>query len=148
MFERTALMNMCMVYDGDKVLVIDRKKENWPGITFPGGHVEKDEAFVDSVIREVKEETGLAIQSPVLVGITDWCNENSREVVLLYKAASFTGTLQSSAEGDVWWERLENLCHLKLAPGFETYLKVFKDNSLSELFYRRKNDGTWQEELK
>ena len=61
---------MCMVYDGNKVLVIDRKKQNWPGITLLSGHIEKDESLVDSVIREVKEETGLTIKSPILVGIT------------------------------------------------------------------------------
>ena len=25
---------------------------NWPGITFPGGHIEPNESFVESVIRE------------------------------------------------------------------------------------------------
>lgn len=38
---------MCMVYD-DKgnVLVQDKIDENWGGLTFPGGHVEKGESFV------------------------------------------------------------------------------------------------------
>lgn len=35
------LSNMCMVYKGDKILVIDRVKSDWPGLSFPGGHVEK-----------------------------------------------------------------------------------------------------------
>ena len=148
MLEKTNLMNMCMVCDGDKVLVIDRKKPNWPGVTFPGGHVEKDESLVDSVIREVKEETGLIIDSPILCGITDWCNEEDRDVVLLYKATSFSGELEPSDEGEVWWERYDNLRNLKLTSGFETYLKVYESDNLSELFYRRMDDGTWKEELK
>ena len=39
--EKTILTNMCMVYD-DKgnVLVQDRIDPQWPGVTFPGGHVE------------------------------------------------------------------------------------------------------------
>ena len=45
------------------LLSIDKRKD-WPGFTFPGGHVEDDESIVDSVIREVKEETGLNIQNP------------------------------------------------------------------------------------
>ena len=148
MLEKTNLMNMCMVCDGDKVVVIDRKKSNWPGVTFPGGHVEKDESLVDSVIREVKEETGLIIDSPILCGITDWCNEEDRDVVLLYKATSFSGELKSSDEGEVWWERYDNLRNLKLTSGFETYLKVYENDNLGELFYRRMEDGTWKEELK
>ncbi len=31
---------------------------------FPGGHVEQNEIFQKSIIREVWEETGLTIESP------------------------------------------------------------------------------------
>lgn len=37
MTERVIFTNMCMIYDGDKVLVMERKKKDWPGINFPGG---------------------------------------------------------------------------------------------------------------
>lgn len=42
------------------------------GTTFPGGHVERDETFTESVIREVSEETGLVIENPKLCGIYHW----------------------------------------------------------------------------
>ena len=32
-----------MVCDGNRVVVIDRKKQDWPDVTFPGGHVEPGE---------------------------------------------------------------------------------------------------------
>lgn len=41
-----------------KVLVQDRIKL-WKGWSFSGWHVEQDEGFVDSAVREVKEETAL-----------------------------------------------------------------------------------------
>ena len=50
--EKCVLTNMCMVYDGNRILVEDRMNPNWPGITFPGGHIEPKESFVESVIRE------------------------------------------------------------------------------------------------
>lgn len=52
--------NMCIVYDGQgNVLVEEKILKNRKGLIFPGGHVKGDEAVVDSVIREIKEEPGL-----------------------------------------------------------------------------------------
>lgn len=64
--ETVILTNMCMIYDGDMILVQNKTDPEWGGVTFPGGHVEKGEAFTDAVIREVFEETGLTIRSPRL----------------------------------------------------------------------------------
>ena len=67
--EPAIFTNMCMISDGrGNVLVQDRRNPDWPGITFPGGHVEPEEAFTDSVVREVFEETGLTIEDPILCG--------------------------------------------------------------------------------
>lgn len=64
--EKVIITNMCMIYNGGRVLVENRTNPGWPGITFPGGHVEKGESFTDAVIREVYEETGLKISFPRL----------------------------------------------------------------------------------
>ena len=76
--EPCILTNMCMLRQGDQVLVQDRNAPNWPGITFPGGHIEPGESFTDAVIREVQEETGLHIRSPQLCGIKGWCENQCR----------------------------------------------------------------------
>ena len=71
--ETVILTNMCMVYDdAGNVLVQDKVDKKWSGLTFPGGHIEKGESFVDSVIREVYEETGLTIEKPRICGTKDW----------------------------------------------------------------------------
>ena len=80
--EAVEFVNMCMIKNGDKVLVQDRVSPDWPGITFPGGHVERGESFVDAVIREVREETGLTISKPQLCVIKDWYDEDYRYVAL------------------------------------------------------------------
>ena len=74
-----------------------RLKKDWPGITFPGGHVEKGETLEESVIREVREETGLIISHPVFCGIKEWeFEEGVRYLGLLYKVKHFEGTILSS----------------------------------------------------
>ena len=40
MVEKVEFTNLFRISDGNKVVVIDRKKKDWPGVTFPGGHVE------------------------------------------------------------------------------------------------------------
>ena len=75
--EQVILTNLCMVYDdAGNILVQDRKDPNWPGICFPGGHIEPGESFVESVIREVWEETGLTIENPVLCGTKQFPTKN------------------------------------------------------------------------
>jgi 8-oxo-dGTP diphosphatase len=147
MIEKVEFTNMCMVYDGDKAVVIDRQKKDWPGITFPGGHVEEGESFTDSVIREIREETGLKIYSPQLCGIKDWYENECRYVVLLYKTSHFEGDLISSDEGKVWWEKIDNLENLRLSNDMKDILRVFLEDDLSEFYYYKKSEN-WQYELK
>ena len=56
------LTNMCLICDGNKVLVQEKAGTN--GLVFPGGHVEEGESLLESVVREMKEETGLTIENP------------------------------------------------------------------------------------
>ena len=69
--ERVILTNMCMIQNGSKVLVEDKRSVWADGIVFPGGHVEEHEPIADSVIREIREETGLTIASPQMYGIKE-----------------------------------------------------------------------------
>lgn len=146
--EVVTITNMCMVYDGTKVLVQEKVDDDYCGVTFPGGHVEKGESFTDAVIREVFEETGLKISSPMLCGIKDWSNDDgSRYMVLFYKTDKFEGTLFSSEEGEVRWIELEEMKKMNLAGGMDKMLEVFLDEKISEYFFYKEN-GEWKEVLK
>ena len=43
--ESVLLTNMCLIYKDDEILVQERTKNDWPGLTFPGGHIKKNENF-------------------------------------------------------------------------------------------------------
>lgn len=143
------LTNMCMVYDHDgNVLVQDKVKQEWGGLTFPGGHIEKGESFVDSVIREVYEETGLIIENPRICGTKDWEEEDgSRYLVVFYKTDKFHGELRSSREGEVKWMSLDEMKQGRMAEGMEEMLQVFLEDEVSE-YHGTKADEKWKFELK
>ena len=140
--ELVTLTNMCMIYDGDgNVLVQDKVNGNWTGIAFPGGHVEKGEGFVDSVVREVREETGLTVSDLRLCGIKQWISsDGSRYIVLCYKTNKFNGELRSSAEGEMRWVRMDELHGLKLAGGMEHTLRLFVEDEVTEHIGYKKDD--------
>lgn len=146
--ERVTLTNMCMIYDGKgNILVQDRKSPDWPGITFPGGHVEPCEPFADAIIREIKEETGLDISEPQLCGVKDWIiDKNSRYIVLLYKTNKFSGELTSSKEGEMLWISVEDIRNMPLANDMDELLEIFFRDDLTEQYFE-KIDDKWKMRL-
>lgn len=141
--EQVVLTNMCMVTDGKgNVLLQNRIDPNWSGLVFPGGHVEPGESFVDSVIREVMEETGLTVSDPKLCGVKQFqMREGGRYVVFLFKADRWTGELHSSSEGEALWLPREGLLERNCVPNFEDLLKIFEDEGISELFYYKEDQA-------
>ena len=136
----TELCNMCMITDPEgRVLVQERlpKLSNaWSGLTFPGGHVEPGETVVASVIREVREETGLTITDVVPAGYIQWYNPNrqSQYFVFLFKTSSYSGDLKGSTEGNVKWMTLDEMLAGPLAPNMKQYLAVFQNENIPQAY--------------
>lgn len=131
------LTNMCMIYDDNgNVLVEAKAVGEKQGLIFPGGHVESRESVVDSVIREIKEETGLTISELEFCGIKDWIeHDGSRYIVFLYKSNKYEGDIQSSTEGEVFWMPLEKLKKKETLWHLNMMLDIFCKNGASELYF-------------
>lgn len=142
--ENAIVTVLCMIYKDDKILLQDRVKNDWHGLTFPGGHVEKCEPFVKAVIREIKEETGLDIIAPKLCGVKQFQTDaDERYIVLLFKTNQFSGNLQSSDEGEMKWvARSEIRSCPNLVDDFFDLLQVFDEEDLTEFFYERSHDSS------
>lgn len=140
--EEVELTNMCMICDDRGNVLVQNKKNHptWHGWNFPGGHVEPGEYVTPSVVREIREETGLTIENPRLCGIKEFHRrqDGKRYIVFLYIADRFSGELQPSAEGEIFWYPLHELAASdKLINGFREMLPVFTDGSVSEIFYEK-----------
>ena len=145
--EQVELAVLCLLTDGDRLLLQDRVKDEWHGWTLPGGHVEPGESFVDAVIREMKEETGLTVRQPRLVGVKQFPTANGRYVVLLFRAETYEGTLRSSAEGRMAWVRYDRLSSLSTVDDFQALLSVMNSPELTEFQYLVDGDN-WTVSIK
>ncbi|MEO1770238.1 NUDIX domain-containing protein [Candidatus Enterococcus ferrettii] len=106
-----------------QVLVQDRQKKDWPGWTFPGGHVEENESIQLAAIREIQEETGLVID-PVLMGTAEWNHlaRKERELAFLYTA---TTTDEPHNDSHLFWVDKQELQTQHLAGTLNNLLPIF-----------------------
>ena len=124
------LSNICVIEDDNgNILVQDRKRKDWPGITFPGGHVEEKETLEESVIREVKEETGLTLTNYKFRGIVTFVyGEDVVEYMHLYTADKFEGELLDCDEGELVWEPIKEVCNLPIWEGDKIFFRLLEED--------------------
>lgn len=140
--ECVCFTNMCMVTDkNSNVVALDKRKGGYTGLTFPGGHLEEGEVFYDAVIREVKEECGLDICSPLFCGVYHWIKDGIHNVIFLYRAESFSGELKDSEEGPVFWVPLEEFKKMRLATGMEHVITICEGEGPRECFMKEESEG-------
>lgn len=128
-YSETILANMIMLYDEEgRFLVQNRLKQDWPGLNFPGGHVERNESLVESAVREMKEETGLDVSSLEQIGVYEWNlpQENLRHVAILYRSKCFSGQLVSSKEGPMFWIKAADVPSYPLSTDFDKILLIMR----------------------
>ena len=127
--KRVKLTIMCMVYKDDgSFLVENRLKKDWPGLTFPGGHVEDDELIENAVMREMKEETGLELSEIEPRGYIEWneFGDNVRHLAMLFRTKKYKGTLKSSKEGEIFFIKEKDIGKYLLSNDFEKIYQKLK----------------------
>lgn len=139
-----------LIKDNQVLLLLRNKKQNdlnsnkWIGI---GGHIEKEETKLQALIREVKEETGLALLNYQEHATIYFEDGTYRETMYLYSSREFEGTLIDCDEGTLSYHNIDNLKNLNMWEGDYIFLdKMFS----TDIYFRLKllyNDGVLKEAI-
>lgn len=124
---------LCYIKRDDSYLMLFRnKKKNdmnegkWMGV---GGHIEKGETPEQAAIREIKEETGLIVESLNYVGVVKFINDDYDELMHLFTVDSFKGELIECNEGELKWIPIKDIYNYPMWEGDKAFLPLLVNNS-------------------
>lgn len=111
----------CVIRDHDRILMLQKPRRGWWYV--PGGKMETEETILESVVREVVEETGISIQNPEIKGIfTIVIKEEEKTIDEWMLFTFFANTWSGSAytrndEGELRWVPVSDLHTLPMPEG-------------------------------
>ncbi len=113
----------------DRMLLIERGGPPDQGLlTIPGGHKRPGERLREACLRELREETGLAVLRLRALGYMEVESAGSKRDFLsfYFMAEEFSGACRSGAEGRLAWMTLaETQSHPQTHPAFQALSPYF-----------------------
>lgn len=105
-----------IVQRGDSILLIERLNPPF-GYALPGGFVDVGESCEDAVVRELKEEVDLDIESISLFGVYSDPKRDSRGHVasVVYVTKTSSNPLAGDDAKDYYWIKLDDIDNIQLA---------------------------------
>ena len=148
------LSTLCYIEKDKKYLMLHRtkkkndiNKDKWLGI---GGKFEDGESPEECIIREVKEETGLTLNTYKLRCIVTYVSTNwETEYMYVFTSNDFSGELIECDEGDLQWIQKDRVTELNTWEGDKIFVdKIQKDNNFFTVKFNYDGDKLIKYDLK
>lgn len=145
---------ICYIEKDGKYLMLHRtkkkndiNKDKWIGV---GGKFEDKESPEECIIREVKEETGLILNSLSLKCIVTYVSNNwDTEYMYVFTSNDFSGELIECNEGDLEWIDKEKISNLNLWEGDKIFLeKINNSNNFFTVKFEYNGDDLIKYDIK
>ena len=121
------LTTLCYLERDNCYLMLHRVKKKqdinqgkWIGV---GGHLEGTETPGECLVREVREETGLTLNSFSYRGIITFVYRDTLEYMFLFTSDDFSGEVGECDEGELAWIPKEDILSLDIWEGDTIFLK-------------------------
>ena len=126
---KSQLTPLCYIEQNESYLMLhrttkanDENHNKWIGV---GGHFEGTESPEECLLREVKEETGLTLNSWSFRGIVTFVSDDHpAEYMHLFTSTDFTGTVCPCDEGQLEWVQKSKINTLSLWEGDKIFLDL------------------------
>ncbi len=124
-----------------RVLLLRRRKPPYAGYwVAPGGKVERGESPHEGAVRELREESGLAVERAELRAVVTECSarEDWQWLIFVYRASHPRGELQSDgSEGELRWFDIEQeLAGVHMPPADRVFVPQVLGERAGALEYR------------
>jgi len=104
--KQAKLAAVALIFNNDKSKLLGvSRKDNSKLFGLPGGKVDVGESMYEGVIREVREETGINLNSAAPIFI----REDGEFVAAVYLATDYDGEVSTKEAGVVAWITFEDL---------------------------------------
>lgn len=124
---------LCYIKKDDCYLLLLRNKEEndmnegkWMGV---GGHLEEGETPFEAAKREIREESGLIVDTLNYRGVVEFVNDDYREIMHVFTVDCFKGELIECNEGTLAWIPIKDIYQYPMWEGDKAFLPLLEDDS-------------------
>lgn len=104
----------------DLILYVRKPKSRW---ALPGGKIENGELPADAAVRELEEETGLAVED--LVYLARYQKDGTTHFVFLCNLASADEPIPANEISECKWQQKKRVQKLNASPATKAIVKAF-----------------------
>ena len=130
-------VNVCVVKN-NKILLLNRQHDDFPGWIPPGGKVEFPESFFVSCYSRIKRGDWSNCFKFKLKGISGFTNTigNERFVYYDFLCTNFSGDIRASREGEPKWWNLEDIEEIPMQEEIKNRLPLYlREGSFESINY-------------